>query len=135
MKQTWEGLFTFSNKVGAADQWLLAASVRLTALNNAHPDGPKAIDFLSRSGDVLAGEISDFLREQLEPLIVEARELSKGRKKSSSVSTSQLLLKQAEDMKAETLGLIQVIDAIKVCCSESKPDRINLVFNWTVFPF
>lgn len=105
-----------AQSVTEADQWLLAAAVKLTALNNAQPDGPKATAFLSRSCDTLVAEIEEFRREKLEPIIFMAGSHTsavKTDKKPSS--TARLLLQQAEDMKSEADCLIQVVQPLKVC--------------------
>uniref|UniRef100_A0A5K3FFU2 Conserved oligomeric Golgi complex subunit 7 n=1 Tax=Mesocestoides corti TaxID=53468 RepID=A0A5K3FFU2_MESCO len=124
LKRSWEGLFALSNKVNDADQWLLTASVKMAALNSAYADGPKAIAFLVQNCDNLVTEISHFLTDRLEQVIVEVRssENSKRKKKkkittkrktSTRLSTTSVLLSQLETMKDEAEGLIQVTGVIK----------------------
>ncbi|KAH9285528.1 Nesprin-1 [Echinococcus granulosus] len=127
LKRSWEGLFAFSNKVNAADQWLLTAFVKLTALNNANPDGPKATEFLIRSCEVLVAEVSHFVANQLKSLIAEGQDIvvSKKTKKkrqeekdktepTGRVDALKHLLNQLKAMKGEAEGLFQVVDAIKM---------------------
>lgn len=111
--------------MGAADQWLLAASVKLTALNNANPDGPKAIDFLIKSCDTFAAELTKFVGTDLESLISEGQRLEKakdGKRRKRRERTEEpiirtdtfkQLLEQLTSMKDEAEGLIKVTQDIE----------------------
>ncbi|KAM7539973.1 hypothetical protein Aperf_G00000041104 [Anoplocephala perfoliata] len=124
LRRSWEGLFAFSNKVNAADQWLLVASVRLTALNNANPDGPKATEFLIKNCETFKAEVTNFVENDLLSLILEGRKLentkeSKRKKKRGKIQpigqtdTFKQLLEQLEALRNEAGGLIRVTQEIE----------------------
>ncbi|VDM15794.1 unnamed protein product [Hydatigera taeniaeformis] len=114
-------------QVNAADQWFLSASVKLTALNNANPDGPKATKFLIRSCEAFVAEVSHFVTDQLKPLIAEGQDImvsnkNKKMRQGKKVKVEptgfedapQHLLSQLKAMEDETEGLVQVVNAIMV---------------------
>lgn len=99
--------------------------MKLTALNNANPEGPKATEFLIQSCEAFAAEVSHFVTDQLNSLITEGQniEASKKAKKRQDkaestrhVDASKHLLNQLEAMKDETESLVQVAGAIRVRC-------------------
>nr|CDS27008.2 nesprin 1 [Hymenolepis microstoma] len=139
LKHSWEALFTYSNKVNAADQWLLAASVKLTALNNANPDGPKATEFLIKNCKSFSAEVSMFMENKLQSLISEgqhlesAREMKRRKRKDkageSCVRTDAFkqLLEQLNSMRSEADGLIKVTQDIERSLNSKAEDWLELL--------
>lgn len=139
LQRSWECLFTFSKKVNTADQWLLAASVRLTALNNANPDGPKATEFLIKNCETFKAEVIKFVGIDLQSLISEGQKLenakdSKRRRKRREkvqpigrTSTFKQLLEQLEAMRNEAAGLVRVTQEIEVCMLNMGTNQKHLV--------
>lgn len=112
--------------MNTADQWLLAASVKLTALNNANPDGPKATEFLIKNCESFTAEVSKFVENDLQSLLSEGhrlknvRELKRRKRKDKNeepivrTDTFKQLLEQLNSMRTEADGLIKVTQDIEV---------------------
>ncbi|VDN97631.1 unnamed protein product [Rodentolepis nana] len=139
LKHSWEALFTYSNKVNAADQWLLGASVKLTALNNANPDGPNATEFLIKNCKSFTSEVSVFVERDLKSLISEGqhlestREVKRRRRKDKigelcvRTDAFKQLLEQLNSMRNEADGLMKVTQDIERGLNSKAEDWLELL--------